>query len=105
MLSFDPMAVAIDWLDAYRAASLSIADFYAEDATLECGGGQVLVGRIAIAAYWQRRFADKPAGELEDLQPDGAGIVISYRVPDGVVQTVLVFDHIGKIERSRCVYL
>jgi len=37
MSSFDPMAAAIDRLDAYRAADLSIADLYAEDAALECG--------------------------------------------------------------------
>ncbi|WP_156795502.1 hypothetical protein [Bradyrhizobium icense] len=35
MSTVDPMAVAIDWLDAYRAASLSIVDLYASDAALE----------------------------------------------------------------------
>ena len=47
---FDPMAAAIDWLDAYRAASLSIVDMYAEDASLECGcdGQKVLVDRTAV---------------------------------------------------------
>jgi hypothetical protein len=104
MSSFDPMAAAIDWLDAYRAASLSIVDLYAEDAALECGcGGQkIIFGREAIAEYWRNRFIEEPAGELEELQPEGAAILISYRVSDGVVQAILDFDPEGRIERSRC---
>lgn len=31
-MSFDPMAEAIDWLDAYRAGDISIVDMYADDA-------------------------------------------------------------------------
>jgi ketosteroid isomerase-like protein len=35
MCSFDPMATAIDWLDAYRAADLNqLVDLYADDAAL-----------------------------------------------------------------------
>jgi ketosteroid isomerase-like protein len=37
MSSFNPMAAALDWLDAYRAADLSIVDMYAPNAVLECG--------------------------------------------------------------------
>jgi ketosteroid isomerase-like protein len=49
MSSFDPMAAAIDWLDAYRASDLSIADLYSESAALECCNGQAtVVGRAAI---------------------------------------------------------
>ena len=50
MSTFDPMAAAIDWLDAYRAASLSIVDLYAELASLECacGGRRIMVGHDAI---------------------------------------------------------
>lgn len=104
MSSFDPMAVAIDWLDAYRAASLSIVDLYSDGASLECGcnAQQVIAGRRAIAAYWKQRFVDKPAGELEDLQPDGGAVVVSYRTPGGVVRAILEFDAGGKIRRSRC---
>ena len=37
--SFDPMAVAIDWLDAYRAGDIeAILEIYAEDAVVHCGG-------------------------------------------------------------------
>src|SRR4029077_19125410 len=98
---FDPMAIAIDWLDAYRAASLSIVDMYAEDASLECAcdGRKVLVGRRAVTAYWKQRFVETPAHELEDLQ-FGDGIAVTFRVPDGIVRAVLNFEACGKIKRS-----
>jgi hypothetical protein len=98
------MAVAIDWLDAYRAASVSIVSLYADDATLECGcsGQKTIGGRSAISEYWRQRFVERPAGELEDLQLDGAGIVISYRVLEGVVKAVLHFDEQGRIRLSQC---
>ena len=69
MSTFDPMAAAIDWLDAYRAGSPSIIDFYAPGAVLECGcgGAKVARGRVAIFDYWLKRFVDYPAGELVDL--------------------------------------
>ena len=52
MSTFDPMAAAIDWLDAYRAHSPLIVNLYAEDAILECACGRqiVLFGRTTIAA-------------------------------------------------------
>jgi hypothetical protein len=101
MNTFDPMAAAIDWLDAYRAASLSIVDLYADGALLECGcdGKNVIGGRAAITEYWKERFADKPAGELEDLQQDSYGVLVSYRVPNGIVTAVLTFDDEGKVKR------
>jgi len=96
------MAAAIDWLDAYRAASLSIVDMYAEDASLECAcdGRKVLVGRRAVTEYWKQRFVEAPAHELEDLQGDG--IAVTFRVPAGIVRAILNFEACGKIERSRC---
>jgi hypothetical protein len=105
MNTFDPMAIAIDWLDAYREASLSITDLYASDATLECGcnGTRVATGKAAIAEYWLRRFAEKPAEALEELQSIENGIQVSYRVPNGLVQAKLYFDETGKITRSACV--
>jgi len=104
MSSFDPMAAAIDWLDAYRAKALSIVELYAEDAALECacGGAKVLHGRTAIAEYWRQRFAEKPAGELTDIHPEGDYVVVGYRVPDCVVQAILRFNSEGKIRFSIC---
>jgi hypothetical protein len=106
MSSFDPMAAAIDWLSFYRARAPSIVDLYADGAALECdcNGQEIIFGRAAIAEYWHQRFRDKPAGELTDLQPDGDAILVSYRVPDGIVDAVLDFDSNGKIERLRCGY-
>jgi len=104
MSSFDPLAAAIDWLDAYRAASFSIVDMYAIDGSLECScdGSKTLYGRAAITEYWRHRFADEPAGELIDLRPADGAIVLSYRAPCEVVQAVLRFDGDGKIIRSQC---
>ena len=50
MSSFDPMAVAIDWLDAYRDVDLSIVDLYSADAVLECGcnGETLITGKAAL---------------------------------------------------------
>src|SRR5262245_8006025 len=104
MTSFDPMAAAVDWLDAYRSASLSIVDFYAPDAGVVCGcgGEKEIFGRAAITEYWRQRFAERPAGELTDLGPDGSDVVISYRVPQGVVRSILQFDNDGRISRCQC---
>jgi hypothetical protein len=105
MSSFDPMATAVDWLDAYRAAALdSIVTLYDDDASLECGcGGQkVIVGKGAIAEYWRQRFVEAPALALEDILPVGNAVAVSYRTPSGVVQVILDFNEAGRIERSRC---
>ena len=67
----DPMAVAVDWLDAYRAARINqIVGMYSPNAMIECacGGRKVIHGLEAIAAYWQHRFIDSPAVEVEDLR-------------------------------------
>jgi ketosteroid isomerase-like protein len=40
MTPCDPMAVAVDWLDAYRAASIDqIVGIYSPDAVIECACG------------------------------------------------------------------
>jgi hypothetical protein len=105
MSSFDPMATAVDWLDAYRSATLSIVDLYAPDAALECGcnGQTTVTGRSALTEYWRQRFVEKPAGELEGLQMAGdAAVLLSYKVPGGIVQATLKFNHAGEIVRTQC---
>lgn len=104
MSSFDPMAAAVDWLDAYRANDLSIVDLYAPDASLECGcnGRDTVIGRAALAEYWRLRFIEKPAGELEGLQMDDRTVVVSYAVAEGLVQARLNFNEAGEIVRSEC---
>ena len=104
MSSFDPMAAAIDWLDAYRAADLSIVDLFSSDAVLECGchSDTMVTGRDALTEYWRQRFAEKPAGVLERLQISDGMILVSYAVPDGIVQASLKFHDAGQIIRSQC---
>jgi len=104
MSTFDPMAIAIDWLDAYREGAISIVDLYASDAAVECccGGMKVVYGRDAITKYWIQRLAENPAGELQELQIYGGRILISYRTPNGLVQATLCFGSDGKIARSVC---
>ena len=37
-MTFDPMAAAVDWLDAYRDGDIgAILNMYADDAVTECG--------------------------------------------------------------------
>lgn len=105
MISFDPMAVAIDWLEAYRAEDMeALLDLYDEGASLECGcGGQkILVGREAIRAYWELRFSEKPYSGFEEFTPIHRGVHFSYRIKSGVVKVLLDYNDDGKIERSRC---
>ena len=82
MTPVDPMAVAVDWLDAYRAVRLNqIVGMYSRDAMIECacGGRKIVHGQEAIAAYWRHRLIESPALDLEDLQVDGGAVVVSYR--------------------------
>ena len=105
MISFDPMAVAIDWLEAYRAEDIeALLDLYDEGASLECdcGGQKIMVGREAIRAYWKIRFSDKPHFEFEEFTPVHRGVHFSYRIKSGVVKVLLDYNDVGKIERSRC---
>jgi hypothetical protein len=53
MTPCDPMAVAVDWLDAYRAARINqIVGMYSADAVIECAceGCKIIYGREGIAA-------------------------------------------------------
>lgn len=103
MSSFDPMAAAVDWLDAYRAADPDIANLYATDATVECCDGHTtLVGRKAIAQYWRMRFLEKPASRLEDLRANGDTVLVSYAVPGETLRVTLRFSEAGEISRSSC---
>jgi ketosteroid isomerase-like protein len=105
MAPVDPMAVAVDWLDAYRAARINqIVGMYSPDAVIECacGGRKIIHGQEDIAAYWRQRFNEMPALELEDLQGDGGAVVISYRTNSGTVQARLDIAEDGMINRCRC---
>jgi hypothetical protein len=102
---FDALAVAVDWLDAYRAARLDVMlNLYDDDASIECGcGGQkILVGKAALTEYWIKCFAETSALELDDIQPAGDGVALAYQSNEGLVRVVFAFNAIGKIARTHC---
>ena len=106
MNSFDPMAAAVDWLDAYRANDPAIDFLYAQDATIRCGcgGEKAVFGALGRQAYWASRFIEYPAGALIDLDDRGSNIIgITYRAPREAVQAILSFDaDNGLITLHRC---
>lgn len=104
-MSFDPMAVAVDWLDAYRAGDLeTIMELHADDAVVHCGcsGAQTITGREALRAYWIDRLQNFPAGTLDDLNPSDNGTIISYVTSTGVMSALLAFDAVGRIKLLDC---
>lgn len=104
-MSFDPMAVAIDWLDAYRAGDIeAILEMHAEDAVVHCGCGGVktITSREALRAYWIDRLRDYPAGKLDDLNPAHDGTIISYTTGTIVMNALFAFDAAGKIKELNC---
>lgn len=104
-MSFDPMAAAMDWLEAYRARDIeAILKMYADNAIIECGCGgmKTITGKDSLRAYWQQRLKDYPASELDDLQTASAGATVAYRTPDGVIGATLEFDPDGRIRLLQC---
>jgi hypothetical protein len=99
------MAVAVDWLDAYRAGDIeALLDLHADDAVVHCGcsGVQTVTGREALRAYWIEHLRRYPAGSLDDLNPSDRGTVISYLTSTGVMSAVLAFDTSGRIKVLDC---
>ncbi|MBR0872941.1 nuclear transport factor 2 family protein [Bradyrhizobium tropiciagri] len=100
-MSFDPMAAAIDWLDAYRAADLeAIVSMHADSAVVycKCCVSETIASRARLRAFWQERFLDDCVpSELRDIQPASHGTSISFVTPRGLTTAVLHFDADGKI--------
>jgi len=104
-MSFDPMAAAVDWLDAYRAGDIdAILEMYADSAVVHCGcgGAKTLTGRAALRAYWVNRLREYPASSLDNLEPSHDGTTISYVTGTGLVSAVLMFTPDRKIKTSTC---
>jgi hypothetical protein len=103
-MAFDPMANAVDWLDAYRAGDIdAILSMYATDAVTECGCDQLtVIGNEGHRAYWLRRFVEYPASDLDNLQPYADGATISYAIRDRVSAAIMEFNAEGRIRRLRC---
>ena len=105
MTPFDPMAVAVDWLDAYRAARINqIVGMHSPDAVIECacGGRRIIYGHEGIAAHWRERLVEWPALDLEELHVEGGAVVVSYRTSSGIVWALLDIAEDGMITRCRC---
>ncbi len=102
----DPMAVAVDWLDAYHAERLDqIVKMFGPDAVIDCacGGSHAISGQQHIAAYWRKRFIDSPALELVDLQVDGEAVFVTYLTSGGkIVETLLDVAEDGLITCCSC---
>lgn len=99
-MSFDPMAVIVDWLDAYRSSDLeTIVGLYSDGATIECacGGVATISGRNALQAYWEQRFKNSPASELDNLQPARDGTAITYLSNGHLIRADFEFDAAGEI--------
>lgn len=104
-MSFDPLATAVDWLDAYRAGDIeAVLRMYAPDADIccACGGLKTISGSPGRRAYWTRRLTDYPVLGLDDLQQTGAGAMVSYMVRQGIVSAVLRFNSAGQISSQTC---
>ena len=73
---------------------------YRRNAALECGcdGRQVLTGHPAIGEYWRQRFFKSQA--VNSSICARAAIVVTCRIPAGVVQALLRFDEAGLIRQS-----
>jgi hypothetical protein len=105
---FDPIAVAIDWLDACRQRNLeALLDLYTLDASLACECDQSTIhrGRAALEAYWQTRLNGFSPGAfgLEEIVPAADGVVLDYLNGDGKpVRIHFTFDATGKILQTRC---
>lgn len=104
-MSFDPMAAAVDWLDAYRASDIeALLAMYADDALIHCGCGgfKTSSDEDSRRAYWLDRLARYPASGLDNLQPSGETVVISYIARGGIVSANLAFDRVGRIAAHVC---
>ena len=104
-MSFDAMAAAIDWLDAYRAGDLeTILGMYAEDAVIVCGcgGTKTVAGQESRRAYWVDRLIKYPASRLDNLQQSGDGALISYVVRESAISAVLRFNAASQISAHTC---
>jgi hypothetical protein len=105
--TFDPLAVAVDWLDACRSGDVNaLGDLYDEEATQECDREYgVLVGREAIVAYWGPKLERRSgsAFTLDDLAQATFGVRVDYRNDKGEAARIhFHFSYSGKILHSSC---
>jgi hypothetical protein len=104
-MSFDPMAAAVDWLEAYRVGDIdAIVEMHADDAVVHCGCGciRIITEKEALRAYFVKLLQEYPVSDLNDLQPLGEGTMISYIARGRVVTAILTFNASGQIASLSC---
>ena len=104
-MTFDAMAAAVDWLDAYRVGEIgAILKMCAEDVVVECrcGSMKTIAEHESLRAYWERQIKDYPALDLDDIQSSDDQATISYLSRHGVVVATLEFNADGRITFLRC---
>ena len=104
---FDPLAVAVDWLDAAKLGDLdALLGLYDERATLECDcEGVALTGRLSLSAYWGPKLESKLAAAftVDDMTPTADGVQVDYQSHE--VKPVRIhfrFTPSGKIAHTSC---
>jgi hypothetical protein len=104
MTSIDPVALAIDWMDACHAGdAAAITACYAADATLTASGATgdpvSLQGQEAIASYWAEMLdAGRGGWELVEIYPGtDSAILVYYDLQARRVSEFLRFDAEGRI--------
>jgi hypothetical protein len=104
---FDPLAVAVDWLDAAKLGDLDgLLGLYDERATLECDcEGVALTGRLSLSAYWGPKLESKLAAAftVDDMTPTADGVQVDYQSHE--VKPVRIhfrFTPSGKIAHTSC---
>lgn len=104
---FDPMAIAVDWLDACRARDLGrLLGLYDHGASLRCDcSGAIHNGIVQLRQYWADRLAGAVPGafELNEITPSGDRVVLDYAGFEGKpVRIEFEFARSGKIAATRC---
>jgi hypothetical protein len=86
-VGFDPVATVIDWLDACKGGRLQdLLELYDDDATIDCAcAGEIFRGRARVERYWRDRLdqALPEAFVIDDVMPDGEGVVLDFHGHDG----------------------
>lgn len=100
-MSLDPVAAAVEWLDAYRAADLDmIVGMHADEAVVDCRCcvRETVTNKERLRAFWKERFDECVPSDLLDVQPvSSSGTSISFATPRGKTTAVFVFNRDGKI--------
>jgi len=105
MTTRDPMAVAMDWLDAYAGVSVDrIVAMYGQHAVIECGCGshRCISGLEHITAYTLDQMVEYPSMGLHDIWMEGGSVGLAFRTEKGVVRTVLQIAADGTITCCCC---